>query len=307
MKQLIRYAIVFLVLAGILMLARDPAAGATGPQSSSNQTGMATVKGYIWNDADRDGVQDAGKNGLRNVNVRLYDRNRRLVKTTRTDANGRYEFLDITPGDYYVDIMTPTGYAISPRDQGQDEAVDSDTDPASGETVPVTLVAGENLQRWDTGLSQIALPAQQDPGTVRPPPPDVTICQDGIASVGGVSTLEVNDLAPGYCLAAFLRNRGFALGRIPDGAGRVLANITFLRVFLNSAFVYEVPEGDGQVQVCYAVPAGREAQIYFFDFYGPQFGERTGQPEWEPLDTTVENGVACAAAQTSGAYALIGQ
>lgn len=307
MKQIIRYAIVLLALAGILFLARSPAAFATAPQSPGLQENMATVRGYVWNDADRDGVQDAGETGIRNVTVRLYDRDRRLVATARTDAEGRYELANITPGDYFVDIVAPTGYVISLRDQGQDDAVDSDTDPATGETTLTTLVAGENLLMWDAGLFRTVVLPVQDPGTVRPPPPDVTICQDGFASVGGVSTLEVDNLSPGYCLAAFLRNRGFAVGRIPDGAGRVLANITFLRVFFNGNFVYDVPDANGDIQVCYAVPARTQAQIYFFDFYGPQFGERTGQPEWEPLVTTVENSVACATAQTSGAYALIGQ
>jgi hypothetical protein len=51
----------------------------------------------------------------------------------------------------------------------------------------------------------------------------------------------------------------------------------------------------------------QQAQIYFFNFYGPRFGMRTGQPSWEPLATTVTDSVACAAAQTSGAYALIGK
>jgi hypothetical protein len=146
-----------------------------------------------------------------------------------------------------------------------------------------------------------------DPGTVKPPPAELTVCEDGVYSVGGVSTLEVIDLAPGYCLAAFLRNHAFALGRIPDGAGEVLAHITFLRVFFHGRLVYELPVEDGNVQICYAVPPDKQAQIYFFDFYGPRFGERTGQPSWEPLETTVEDGIACAAAQTSGAYALIGK
>ena len=145
-----------------------------------------------------------------------------------------------------------------------------------------------------------------DPGSVKPPPAELVVCEDGVYSVGGVSTLEVQNLAPGYCLAAFLRNHAFALGRIPDGAGEVLAHITFLRVFHHGRLVHDLPVEDGRVQICYAVPPGKSVQIYFFDFYGPRFGERTGQPSWEPLDTTVENGTACAAAQTSGAYALIG-
>lgn len=308
MKQLIRYAIVLIVLAGILFLARNSAVGATGPQSPGMQDNLATLKGYVWEDRDGDGLQDAGETGIRNVTVRLYDKDKSLLKIVKTQATGRYELVDITPGDYYVEIVAPTGYVIGPKNQGQDEAVDSDADPATGETTLTTLVAGENLLKWDAGLVSIILPVTgNQPGTVRPPPPEVTICQDGFASVGGISTLEVDNLAPGYCLAAFLRNGGFALGRVPDGAGRILANITFLRVFDNSSFVYEVAGGDGGVQVCYAVPANTQAQIYFFDFYGPQFGERTGQPEWEPLETTVENGVACVTAQTSGAYALIGQ
>ena len=150
-------------------------------------------------------------------------------------------------------------------------------------------------------------PDKPDDGTVKPPPPKIETCEEGIHSVGGVSTLEVSNLAPGYCLAAFLRNHAFALGRIPDGAGGVLAPITFLRVFYHGRLVYRLPEEDGQVEICYAVPPGMTAQIYFFDFYGPRFGERSGQPAWEPLETTVNGGVACAAAQTTGAYALIGQ
>jgi hypothetical protein len=308
MKQLIRYAIVFIVLAGILFLARN-AVGATGPLSPGMQANLATLKGYVWDDRDLDGLQDAGETGIRNVTVRLYDKDKNLVKTVKTQATGRYELVDITPGDYYVEIVAPTGYVIGPKNQGQDEAVDSDVDPATGETTLTTLVAGENLLNWDAGLVSIILPVTgNQPGTVRPPPPEVSICQDGFASVGGLSTLEADNLAPGYCLAAFLRNGGVALGRVPDGAGRILANITFLRVFQNSSFVYEVADGDGEVLVCYAVPVGTtDPQIYFFDFYGPQFGERTGQPEWELLPTTVEDGVACVAAQTSGAYALFGE
>ena len=168
--------------------------------------------------------------------------------------------------------------------------------------------AAADQQSPDASIDQSsALSDQPDKGTVKPPPPEVTICEEGVHSVGGVSTLEVNNLAPGYCLAAFLRSHAFALGRIPDGAGEVLAPITFLRVFHHGRLVYELPEEDGQVEICYAVPPGTTAQIYFLDFYGPRFDERSGQPSWEPLETTVSDGMACTAAQTTGAYALIGQ
>jgi hypothetical protein len=182
----------------------------------------------------------------------------------------------------------------------------------------MVLVAGNNVA-WagpaaadqrspEASVDQASAPSDKpDKGTVKPPPPDITICEEGIHSVGGVSTLEVNNLAPGYCLAAFLRNHAFAVGRIPPGAGEILAPITFLRVFHDGELVHELPVEDGQVEICYAVPPGSTAQIYFLNFYSPRFGERTGQPSWELLETTVSDGIACAAAQTTGAYALIGQ
>jgi len=149
--------------------------------------------------------------------------------------------------------------------------------------------------------------AGPEPGSVKPPRPEIKLCEDGVYSVGGVATLRVSQLAPGYCVEASLHNKNFAVGRIPDGAGKTLAKVTFLRVFYQGKFVYEVPPEDGDIEICYAVPPGKQAEIYFYNHYGPRFGEGTGQPAWEPLPTTVENGIACAPAQTSGAYALIGQ
>lgn len=308
MKQITRYAIVLLLLLSIIFLARNNTVGASGPMRDANQSALANVKGFVWNDADRDGVQDGKESGIPSVTVNLYDVSGKLVNTAITDATGRYQFDKLTPGDYYLDVVPPAGFAISPKDQGKNEGRDSDTDTITGETILTTLVAGENTLKWDAGLyTSGLLPPQSNPGTVKPPPAEVTACENGPYSVGGVSRLTINNLAPGYCLAAFLRSHAFALGRIPDGAGKVLAPITFVRVFYHGRFMYELPAEDGEVQICYWAPADKEVQIYFFDFYGPRSGERSGQPSWEPLETTVENGMACAAAPKSGAYALIGK
>src|SRR5690606_22512049 len=114
--------------------------------------------------------------------------------------------------------------------------------------------------------------------TVKPPPPHILRCVSGIGSLSGVSTLSVRDLATGYCLAGFLRDHTFALGQIPPGAGQFLADITFLRIFYYGKLVSDLPEEDGRVRVCYAVPPGKQAQIYFIDFYGSQ---PNGQSSWE--------------------------
>ena len=145
-----------------------------------------------------------------------------------------------------------------------------------------------------------------DPGSVKPPPAEVTICEDGVHSVGGVATLEVTNLADGYCIVANLRNHAFAVGHIPQNAGKALAHLTLLRVFYHGKLVSELPEEDGQSRICYAVPPGKTGKLYLYDFYGPRF-KRPGSRDWTALDTAVDNGTACAAAQDTGAYALLGK
>ena len=49
-----------------------------------------------------------------------------VVATTTTDANGNYLVHQPHPGDYSAQVVAPTGYFISARDQGGNDATDSD-------------------------------------------------------------------------------------------------------------------------------------------------------------------------------------
>lgn len=343
MNQTSRIAILGVVLVVLVFVARDQVGKAIGNTNSDgtgssqtqnqplqlkspptqtvleesalpqNQSPLAQVEGLVWNDLNRDGLQAVNESSIPNVTVNLFNAAKSLVGTTTTDANGVYRFKNLDPGDYYVVILPPSGFVFSPRDQGENELVDSDADPNTAETMLATLVAGENDLVWTTGLYSPTAAVQPAPGSVQPPPGEIDVCYTEIFprtfSLGGISTLRVNRLAESYCLHAFLWNHAFAVGRIPGGAGRMLADVTFVEFFDQDRFVYkyDVPGETDSLQVCYAVPLGMQAQIYFFDFYGPRFGERRGQPAWEPLQTTLENGIACAVSQTSGAYALIGK
>jgi len=290
---------------------QNPPAQAEQDESTSlqRQSTLADVEGLVWNDLNRDGLQNLKESGIRNVTVNLLNSSKTVIATDVTNANGAYRFQNLTLGDYLVVILPPSGFVFSPQDQGENELVDSDTDPATAETALVTLTAGENDLTWTAGLYSPTAAVQPEPGTAQPPPTDIDVCDPGIYPLGGISTLRVNLLAEGYCLHAFLWNHAFAVGRIPGGAGRVLSEVTFLEIFYRDQFTYkyEVAGETNSIKVCYAVPLGKQVQIYFLDFYGPRFGERTGKPAWEPVDTTVENGIACVLAQTSGAYALIGK
>lgn len=308
MKKYIRVIIIIVSVFGIVLLARNKVAWASGISHEANQTDLVQLTSFVWDDLDRDGVQEEGEIGIPNITVNLYASTLELVNTTITDETGLYQFTDLTPGDYFVEFVKPAGYTFSPQHRGDNDALDSEVDITTGRTDVKTLVAGENDRIWDAGLYQLdSFIGKPEPGTVKPPPRVVKTCKDGNYSVGGVSGLKVSGLKPGYCLKAFLWNHRFAFGRIPKDAGKLLADITFLQIFHYGRLIQELPVQDGKIMICYAVPPNKQAQIYFYDFNRAHFGKKTGQPSWEPLPTTVENGVACAPAQSTGAYALIGK
>ncbi len=111
----------------------------------------ASLGDFAWEDVDGDGVQDAGEPGVLTL-VRLYDAATNALGVTTTDLNGAYAFTNLVPGTYFVGFVTPVGWQITLRDQGGDDARDSDADPTTGYAVPTALVSGENDPTWDAGF-----------------------------------------------------------------------------------------------------------------------------------------------------------
>ena len=123
---------------------------------------LASIGDFVWLDQgsgtstnDFNGIQEAGEVGIPGVTVNLYDGSDSLVASTSTTSTGAYLFDNLEPGDYYVEFIPPTGYSISPQDAGGD-AVDSDADPTTGQTIQTTLDAGEDDMTWDSGMYQYA-------------------------------------------------------------------------------------------------------------------------------------------------------
>ncbi|WP_435748894.1 SdrD B-like domain-containing protein [Microbacterium sp. PMB16] len=148
----------------------DPATGRTGtvtltpavPDRTDVDAGLVTpvppvlgsIGDRVWSDADRDGVQDAGESGVPDVTVVLRDGDGDEVDRTTTDADGAYSFDELPLGDKVVEFTDlPDGQALSPRGAGDDRAVDSDADPATGRTGTVTLTpAAPDRTDVDAGL-----------------------------------------------------------------------------------------------------------------------------------------------------------
>lgn len=112
----------------------------------------SSVGNRVWYDADADGIQDAGETGITNVTVRLLNASLDVLDTTVTDGSGNYAFGGIVPGNYIVEFVTPTNYALGPQDVGADDTVDSDADPATGCSGSFYIGAGTDDTTRDAGM-----------------------------------------------------------------------------------------------------------------------------------------------------------
>ncbi len=113
----------------------------------------ASLGDTVWNDVNQNGIQDPSEAGVPGVTVTLYNAAGTAIATATTDAQGKYSFTNLTPGDYSIGVSNlPLGATVTMADQGADNAADSDINPTTGRSAPVTLAAGDNNPTLDAGI-----------------------------------------------------------------------------------------------------------------------------------------------------------
>ena len=100
----------------------------------------------VWDDRDRDGIQDVGEPGIAGVKVKLIT-STGTVETT-TGADGKYEFPGLCADQYRVEYELPTGFVASPTNQ---TTPDLDSDESG---VVVVLGNDENNRTIDFGVNR---------------------------------------------------------------------------------------------------------------------------------------------------------
>jgi hypothetical protein len=157
--------------AALLPLASIAAAPAAAQDASCASAG--TVCGFVWNDTNNNGIQDAGEPGIAGAIVSL---NSSLTSLEiATDDNGFYYFT-VEPGSYTLAVPIPVGMQPSPYHAAGDVALDSDgvgdgTNSVAGmtlaEPLPGVVVPDPNT---DFGFvaSPVTPPPVTSPGTGTP-------------------------------------------------------------------------------------------------------------------------------------------
>ncbi len=118
-------------------------------------TDRAAIGNYVWADANNNGMQDVNEDGFPGITVKLLNDVNEAVSTAVTDAKGRYQFVNILPGQYKVCFSNlPSGaqFANADANNNLNDLEDSDVNPETGLTPFFTVALGDVAYNWDAGV-----------------------------------------------------------------------------------------------------------------------------------------------------------
>ncbi|NUQ62986.1 MAG: carboxypeptidase regulatory-like domain-containing protein [Pirellulales bacterium] len=105
----------------------------------------SSISGRVIADADGNGLIDAGEAPIPGATVHLLDAQGNRVRSTVTDADGKYEFINLAPGTYGVEEIQPTGYY-----DGRDHVGSAGGSLLAPDSITsITLVSGTNAVNYD--------------------------------------------------------------------------------------------------------------------------------------------------------------
>jgi hypothetical protein len=136
-------------------------------------SGLGSLGNRVWYDLNGNGLQDGVETGVANVTVSLYkDANNdgvisgaelTAIATTTTNTLGEYMFTNLVEGSYQVGFNLPAAlstYALTIKDAGADDAIDSDGNLKN------TSIAGNTAAAQTSFTNLIALATGEDNTTV---------------------------------------------------------------------------------------------------------------------------------------------
>ena len=138
----------------------------------------ASLGDFVWNDANHNGIQNEGSIGIPNVTVELFTNGScsgTPYRTASTNNSGYYGFNNLWAGTFSVRFSLLSGYVFSPQRAGSNSNLDSDANPSTGCSGPISLSAGASDNSWDAGMYKQDTPTPTPTNTpTRTPTPTNT-------------------------------------------------------------------------------------------------------------------------------------
>lgn len=104
---------------------------------------LGAIRGNVHVDYDGDCLYDPGELKLGGVTIELLDAQGNVIRTTTTNANGEYEFLDLEAGSYGVREIQPAQYFNGGTLPGTINGVKVGTTTEPNVIKEITLLAGQ--------------------------------------------------------------------------------------------------------------------------------------------------------------------
>jgi large repetitive protein len=129
-----------------------------GAVSSQNDFGerpipapTGSVSGYVYGDANNDGLKAVAETPIAGVSLRLLDSSGAVIATATTAADGGYIFSNIPAGSYTVVEVQPAGW-----NDGKETPGTGTTSATINERISVTLTAGASST--DNNFGELEIP-----------------------------------------------------------------------------------------------------------------------------------------------------
>ncbi len=210
---------------------------------------------------------------------------------TRPEANVViYYYLDTPESGSRVWAPLPTtienGFACAP-------AVYTGVYMPAGKIKPEPAVGGATTTQP---------PEPIGPGSIQPPAPLGRITQSGTYSFGGICTLIVEYKQPNLSDEVKVELPTSDTKQVPFPEDQGYLYLPGCHVVHYDPIHMQVTPDMGSWKICFAAYPGKEMTIFYY-----LDDNSTITPPWKPLQTTVENGMACAPADYTGVYAPSGK
>ena len=105
----------------------------------------SSLSGFVYIDANGNGVKNAAEQPLRNVTIRLWGKDvlgQSVNITTTTDAAGAYRFNGLRPGSYVIEQTQPSAFTDGAESVGSQGGMSGNT--AGHDQFFIALAAGQN-------------------------------------------------------------------------------------------------------------------------------------------------------------------